>query len=148
MPSRASPCTRSSGRGSLEAVVGHASVFGQERVPHFLRQAVLEEEAVDRAVGDQADLPGESSVDSQELPELGNGAGGPFLDEGENGVCELLVVDPWRGLPDSRCKEGLRAAIPEAGDVVADCPVGDGVAVPELVSELGAFLQGQGFIGE
>jgi len=35
------------GSGRLEAVEGHAPVFGQKRMPRLLRQAVFEEESID-----------------------------------------------------------------------------------------------------
>ena len=52
------------------------------------------------------------------------------------------------GSLDGRREEGLRAALLEAGDVVADRPVRDTVAGTVLFTESFAFLQGQGFIGE
>ena len=114
----------------------------------LLGQAVLEEKAVDRAVGDRVDLPGEPSIDGKQSSELGDGAGGPFLDEAEDGVGELFVVDPRGRLPYGRREECLRTALPEAGDVVADRPVRDAVSGAVLVTEPCALLQGQLFIGE
>src|SRR5208282_3515739 len=87
-------------------------------------------------------------IQGEESPEFGDGAGGAFLDELEDGLGEFLVVDPRGWLPHGRREEGLRAALLEAGDVVADRPVRDTVARTVLVTESFAFLQGQLFIGE
>ena len=95
------------GACGLEAVVGHASVFGEERISCLLRQAMLQEEAVDRAIGYLLDALREPHIDREELPQLGDGALGPLLDKGEDDFGQLAVVNPWGRSVEARHEEGL-----------------------------------------
>ena len=109
---------------------------------------MLEEEAIDRAIGHLLDAVRESRIDGEEITELWNGTSRPLLHEGEDGLGEFLVVYSrgWRsGIGREEC---LRSTFPVTGDVVSDRPIRDPVAGSIVVSKLLALLQGQRFIGE
>ena len=89
---------------------------------------MLQEEAVDRAVGYLFDALREPRIDREEFPDHRHGALGPLLDEGKDGLNQFPAVNPRGGGVHARHEEGLRSVAPITGDVVADRPIREAMA--------------------
>ena len=109
---------------------------------------MLEEEAVDRAIGHGGHGVREVAVGGKDSPEHGDGTRRTFRYELEDRPRELFVAYSWRRRTNALREEGLRPPSGVAGNVVADSTIRDPMASTVFVAKSPAFHGGQLFIGE